>query len=71
MYKTQKKFSPLDCKLCKCYDCKFKAHYEQLYSVGFKIPVADCKRLQQRKHTEKVMKGRVNGYEKILRILDC
>lgn len=71
MYKTQKTFSPLDCGLCKCFDCKYRANYEQLYSVGFKIPISECKRLKDRKRMEKMTKGRVNGYEKILRILDC
>lgn len=54
MYKTQKTFSPLECGICNYRDCKYRTHYEQLYSSGFKIPVTDCKRLNKQKQQNKI-----------------
>lgn len=65
MYKTQKTFSPLECSLCKHYNCKYRAHFEQLYNSGFKIPVADCERLRAQRQQQKMSKGRYN-YESLL-----
>lgn len=53
MYKTQKTFSPLDCKLCNNYDCKYYSNCEQLYGIGFKIAVKDCARLQNRQFAKR------------------
>ena len=55
MYKTQKTFSPLECSLCNRCDCKYRTHYEQLYSCGFKISVTDCKRLNKQKQQNKII----------------
>ena len=46
MVKYQKTFSPLDCSLCDYKDCMYRFSYESLYNTGRKIPVANCKRLQ-------------------------
>lgn len=46
MLKTQKKFNPLECVVCKHYDCKYKDNSEQLYNIGFKIPINDCPKLR-------------------------
>ena len=65
MYKTQKTFNPLDCSLCQNYDCKYRAHYEQLYKSGFKIPIADCERIRKQKQTQQMRKGRCD-FENLL-----
>lgn len=58
MYKNQKTFSPLECSLCKRFDCKYRLHYNRLYAIGFKIKVADCVRLQEQKRQDAMSKGR-------------
>lgn len=58
MLKTQKTFSPLNCKLCDRFDCKFRLKTEHLYSIGYMIQVNDCLRLQQQRADEKRYRGR-------------
>lgn len=49
MIKYQKDFSPLDCGLCAYKNCMYRGCYESMYNTGRKIPVANCKRLQDKK----------------------
>ncbi len=52
MKKNQKSFNALECGLCPHSDCFYRQCYESMYHVGKKIPVAQCKRLQEQKRKE-------------------
>ncbi len=47
MLKTQKTFSPLECRLCNNCNCRYFFIYDQLYKSGLKIRIKDCVRLQK------------------------
>jgi hypothetical protein len=49
MLKTQTHFNPLECGLCKEWDCPYRMNYDSIYRAGQKIKIAACKRLQQPK----------------------
>ena len=47
MLKTQRTINPLECEICKYGDCLYKDDFERLYNIGYKIPISDCRLLQE------------------------
>lgn len=47
MQRIKRTINPLECKICKYIDCRYKDGYERLYNVGYKIPISDCRLLQE------------------------